>query len=139
MPQPPIAGMMDVFLLKLTEDTKLYKKHLKSAENHANAIRALAQLCENQEVREEYLTRLEEAAGKQGFVDAIRSILGDGKPRSPIQIKNVIVALKKMDLTGYSNPMASIHTTLRRMKKSGEAQEVANLKGEKTYQIIKKG
>ena len=40
-----------------------------------------------------------------------------------------------MDLTNYTNPLASIHTTLRRMKDKGEVQEITNDWGDKVYHI----
>jgi len=39
-----------------------------------------------------------------------------------------------MDLSGYSNPLASIHTTLRRMD-GKEVEEFINDKGEKAWRI----
>jgi hypothetical protein len=42
-----------------------------------------------------------------------------------------------MDLSAYSNAMASIHTTLRRMKESGEVEELLNEKGERAYRLAK--
>lgn len=138
MAKSSITEMMDRMLLELAEESKLQKKYVKAVDNHTNAVRALAALCEDQETKEEYLTRLEEAVGKKGFVDAIRTVIHDGKPRTPIQIKNTITALKLMDLSVYSNAMASIHTTLRRMKKSGEVRETETAKKEKAYELIKK-
>ena len=39
--------------------------------------------------------------------------------------------MKKMDLSGYSNAMASIHTTLRRMKESGGVEEILTRRARK--------
>ena len=99
------------------------------------AIRALANTCEDEEAKGEYILRLEELSGKQGFTDAVRSVMRVGAAMKPVHIRDLIVLLKKMDLNGYSNPMASIHTTLRRMKASGEVEELQNDKGEKVYSL----
>jgi hypothetical protein len=47
----------------------------------------------------------------------------------------LITVGKKMDLSRYSNPMASIHTTLRRMVDSGEVGISENASGEKGYRL----
>jgi len=99
------------------------------------AIRALANVCEDDEVKGEYILRLEELSGKQGFSDAVRSVMRVGAAMKPVHIRDLIVLLKKMDFNGYSNPMSSIHTTLRRMKTSGEVEELQNDKGEKVYRL----
>lgn len=99
------------------------------------AIRALANTCEDEDEKGEYILRLEELSGKQGFTDAVRSVMRAGAAMKPVHIRDLIVLLKKMDLKGYSNPMASIHTTLRRMEASGEIEELQNDKGEKVYRL----
>jgi len=126
---------MDEMLEKLAEATKVYREAEKSVTEYTNAIRALAQVCEDEDTKNEYLLRLEELSGKQGFVDAIRAVLGNHMTMTPIAIKQMIILTKKMSLSDYSNPMASIHTTLRRMKESGEVEETKNIKGEKAYRL----
>src|SRR5271157_5424390 len=104
------------------------------------AIRALASTCEDEEEKADYFARLDESSGKPGFKDAVRSVLrthAQKKPMTPTEIRTWIVLSKKMDLSGYSNAMASIHTTLRRMKESGEVDELLNEKGEKAYRLSK--
>ncbi|MGC1371282.1 MAG: hypothetical protein WA824_04005, partial [Candidatus Sulfotelmatobacter sp.] len=78
---------------------------------------------------------MDEVSGKKGFTEAIRSILRPGAAFKPTHIKDMIVLLRKMDLSGYTNPMASIHTTLRRMRTAGEREELQNDKGEKLYRL----
>lgn len=50
---------------------------------------------------------------------------------TPSGIKDLI----KLDLSGYWNAMASIHTTLRRLKDKGEIEETLNDGGEKAYRL----
>jgi len=100
------------------------------------AIRALANTCEDEDVKDDYLLRLEEMSGKRGFKEAVLSILR-GHPRglTPTEVRTWITLQKKMNLSSYSNPLASIHTTLRRME-GNEVEQFTNSKGEKAWRII---
>jgi hypothetical protein len=135
MPQPPILKTMDDMLAKLAEATRVYRESEKAVREYTDAIRALAQVCEDEEVKASYLLALEDISGKPGFMEAIRSVIRghSNKPHTPAEIRTWIVLGKRLDLSGYSNPMASIHTTLRRLKDKGEIEEVLNEKGEKAY------
>jgi hypothetical protein len=100
------------------------------------ALKAMAKMLEDKEMGDAYLARLEELGGKMGFVAAIRFVLRvSPKPLVPTSIKSLIQIGKKMDLSVYSNPMSSIHTTLRRMKESGEVEEIVTDGGEKAYRL----
>jgi hypothetical protein len=99
------------------------------------AIRALANTCEDEDVKGDYLLRLEEMGGKTGFKDAVLKVLrAYPGGLTPPEIKGRINFLKVMDLSGYSNPLASIHTTLRRME-GGEVEQFVNEVGEKAWRI----
>jgi hypothetical protein len=135
MPQPPILKTMDEMLAKLGDAVRINRESGIAVREYTDAVRALAQVCEDEDIKNEYLTRLEEVSGKKGFVDAIRSVLRPGAAYKTVHIKELIVLLRKMDFTGYTNPMASIHTTLRRMKIAGEIEELQNDKGEKLYRL----
>jgi hypothetical protein len=102
---------------------------------NAAAIKALANTCEDEDVKGDYLLRLEEMSGKPGFKDVVLSILkAHPKGLTPTGIRSWILMGKKMNLSAYSNPLASIHTTLRRMD-GKEVEEFTNNKGEKTWRI----
>jgi hypothetical protein len=131
---------MDGFMAKLRSAIEARTEAEQQIIVFTNAVRGLAKACEDKEIGDSYLVALDELSGKPGFVDAVRSALRWHKEGStPTGIKTFIVTLKKMDLSVYSNPMASIHTTLRRMKESGEVEEFINGQGEKAYRLIKKG
>lgn len=99
------------------------------------AIRALANTCEDEDVKGDYLLRLEELSGKPGFKEVVLSILkGHAKGLTPMEIRTWIALGQRMNLSGYSNPLASIHTTLRRMEGS-EVEQFVNYKGEKSWRI----
>jgi hypothetical protein len=142
MPQPPILKTMDDMLVKLKGYTQQYRDAERAVREYTDAIRALAQVCEDEEIRTNYLLALEEISGRPGFVDAIRSVLRSHasaeKPLSARDIKSWIALEKKLNLASYSNPMASIHTTLRRMKERNEVIETENEKGEKIYMLAVK-
>lgn len=140
MAQSPITKTMDEMLVKLKDATHVYREAEKSVAEYTDAIRALAKVCEDEEVKASYLLKLEEISGKPGFIDAVRSVLKMHypKPLTPKEIRNWIVMGKKLDLSGYSNAMASIHTTLRRMKEYGEIQEVQGQGGERAFRLTNK-
>ncbi|HWY20976.1 MAG TPA: hypothetical protein VNX26_07115 [Candidatus Acidoferrum sp.] len=136
MSKSPIIETMDGFLAKLKESVQQRNELQSRIEQYTTAIKALAQTCENEDVKAEYLTALDELSGKPGFVSAIRTLLRahtDGL--TPGVIKIAIQQAKLMDLTNYSNPAASIYTTLRRMVDSGEVELCTNLSGEKAYRL----
>ena len=74
-------------------------------------------------------------SAKQGFKEVVLTVLRKTQvAMTPREIKNWIALTKKMDFSGYSNPLASIHTTLRRME-GIEVEQVVNSKGEKAWRI----
>lgn len=51
-----------------------------------------------------------------------------------VEIRDLITKNQWMDLSQYSNPLASIYTTIRRMKESGEVEEIEK-DGDKAYKL----
>ena len=73
-------------------------------------------------------------AGPPGFTDSVRNVLRN-KPRysaNAIGVRNLLME-SGYDLAQYSNPLASIHTILKRLAKSGEV-ETSMRDGELYYQ-----
>lgn len=139
MSKSPIIETMDGFLGKLKDAIQQRNEFQSRIEQYTTAIKALAQTCEDQDVKASYLAALDELSGKPGFVSAIRTLLRahtDGL--TPGVIKIAIQQAKLMDLTNYSNPAASIHTTLRRMIESQEVEIVTSATGEKVYRLKRK-
>jgi len=123
----------------LKESIQIVREKEKHIAGLTAAIKSLAAVCEDEDVKAEYLTALDELSGKPGFVSAIRTLLrahSDGL--TPGVIKIAIQQAKLMDLTNYSNPAASIHTTLRRMIESEEVEIVTSATGEKVYRLKRK-
>jgi hypothetical protein len=137
MAESPIVKTLGSLMVQLKEATEAFREAEKSVAGLTAAIRALAQVCEDEEIKTSFLLALEEITGKPGFVEAVRSALKANRhSQTALQIKETIVLMKKMDLSGYSNPMASIHTTLRRLKDRGEIEEGINSNGEKVYRLV---
>jgi hypothetical protein len=135
MSQPPILKAIDEMLVKLADAVRISRESEKAVREYSDAIRALAQVCEDEETKANYLLALEDVTGKPGFTAAVKSVLRPGVAMTPKHVRDLIVFLKKMDLSGYANPMASIHTTLRRMEAKGEIEETTTNKGEKAYRV----
>ena len=112
-------------------------------ERSADYITANANFLPDDE-REEVLEQLAQmVAGPPGFTDAIRMVLSNNPSHSAnaIHVRNLLEK-SKFDLSGYSNPLASIHTILKRLAKQGEVTvDVVN--GEPFYRwkgdVVKSG
>jgi len=135
MSESPIVKTMDEMLAKLKDAVQARAEAEKQITEYTNAIKALAKVVEDEEISTRYLVSLEEVTGKPGFLDAIRSVLRGHPGFTPPQIRWRIDLAKKMDLSAYSNPMASIHTTLRRMVDSGEVETFTDKDGNKAYRL----
>lgn len=137
MGESPIIKTLDEMLAKLKEAIQIRLEAEKQISEYTNAIKALAKVVEDEEAGNAYLVALDELSGKPGFLSMVRTILRfqSGVPITPGQVRTHIQLSKMMDLSGYSNPLASIHTTLRRMKDSGEVEEIVNDRGEKSYRM----
>ena len=73
---------------------------------------------------------------KVGITDSARVILQENFfPMTAGDLKQKIEA-RKLQLTRYANPLAVIHTVLKRLVRSGEVKEVTQAKGKKAYQWI---
>jgi hypothetical protein len=131
----PFDHTMNDLFAKLEAALKQRQEAEIQIATNSAAIRALANTCEDEDAKASYLVALEELSGKPGFMAAIRTILRGhrGEALTPSVIQAGIKVLKLMDLSAYSNPSASIHTTLRRMVESGELEPTTNKNGEKAY------
>jgi len=108
----------------------------KQVEQYIDVIRAMLKIVEDEDKKAEYLNVLDEIVGKTGFLENIRLVLRlRPEGLTPTEIRSMIMLGAKMDLSAYSNPMSSIHTTIRRMVDSGEVESFTNEKGEKAYRM----
>jgi hypothetical protein len=131
----PFEKTMAELFEKLEAATKQRQEAEVYITSSVAAIKALADMCEDEDKKNEYLVTLDEFTGKPGFKQVILSLLRThAKGLTPKEIKSWILLGKKMELSAYSNPLASIHTTLRRMS-GNEAEEFVNAKGEKAWRL----
>lgn len=135
--QTPFEQTMNELFRKLEVAAKQRLEADIQITSNSAAIRALAATCEDEGEKTGYLLLLDEICGKPGFKDVVLSVLkAHPKGLTPKEVRSWILLGKKMDLSTYSNPLASIHTTLRRMD-GKEVEEFTNNKGEKAWRLIK--
>jgi hypothetical protein len=102
-----------------------------------HAMEAMAGTCEDFQKKMAYLDDIHGIAARIGFQDAIRSALGFPnhlEGMTPVEIRDFISKSGWMDLGAYNNPLASIHTTLRRMKENEEVDEI-DKSGDKAFRL----
>ena len=110
------------------------------------ACREWEALARQRTALEERLTQLTETIGtltrlcgltpkiEWGLTDACRAILRNAaSPMTPVEVRNRLAAIG-FDLSEYSNELASIHTVLKRLKKSGELRFVPRAGGKHAYE-----
>ena len=136
MSASPIIKTMEEMLLKLKDAIQVRTEADKQITEYTNAVRALAKVVEDEDTSAAYLIALDEIIGKYGFMDAVRFVIrGHPEGLTPQGVRDWIVIGKKMDLSVYTNPLASIHTTLRRLVEAGEIEPFQNKKGERAYRV----
>jgi hypothetical protein len=69
-----------------------------------------------------------------GLTDACRVVLRTAaRPLTPVEVRNKLAAIG-FDLTSYANELAAIHTTLKRLNRSGELRFVPRGAGRHAYE-----
>ena len=85
---------------------------------------------------ERSIDRVTKAHLTMGITDLSREILKENFfPMTAGQVREKLEA-RKLDLSRYSNPLAVIHTVLKRLVKNGEVRIVPQQRGKKAYQWI---
>jgi len=106
---------------------------------HAHTVvTELQNLCADQDQREFWggAERLVKAHLKVGITEAVRVILQENFfPMTAVDLKKQIEA-RKLDINRYANPLAVIHTVLKRLVQAGDVKVVAPMNGLKAYQWI---
>lgn len=92
------------------------------------AARSILATTEDESEIVEFQGALDEVIEPTGFTDAIRKVLqaANGEILTPTEIKDRLPAAG-FRLSGYSNPLASIHTILKRMSKNESAYRVESV------------
>jgi len=98
----------------------------------------LQNLCADQDQRNFWRSadRVVKADLKVGITEAVRVILQENFfPMTAVDLKKQIEA-RKLNIQRYTNPLAVIHTVLKRLVQNGDVRVVAPINGLKAYQWI---
>ena len=109
----------------------------KIARRHA-VVSELQNLCAERDKRsfDRRVDRVIKADLKVGITEAVRVILQENFfPMTAIDLKKNIES-RKLNIQRYANPLAVIHTVLKRLVQSGDVRVVAPINGLKAYQWI---
>ena len=101
-------------------------------------VSKLQDLCAEEDQRQfkKAVDRVIKADLKVGITEAVRVILQDNFfPMTAVDLKKQIEA-RKLNIQRYANPLAVIHTVLKRLIQSGDVKVVAPINGLKAYQWI---
>ena len=107
------------------------------ARRHA-VVSELQNLCAERDKRsfDRRIDRVIKADLKVGITESARVILQENFfPLTASELKERIEA-RKLNVARYANPLAVIHTVLKRLVQSGEVRVVLQTKGNKAYQWI---
>jgi len=66
------------------------------------------------------------------ITDAIRLAMRSGVPMTPLDVRERLLSIG-VDLSGYSNDLAVIHTVLKRLNESGELRLIPHPSGKTSY------
>lgn len=115
-------------LSELMENREMLESELEAVDSKILklqwAVRGVGNLC-NANPETEYPHLFPESASPDiGFTDAIREVLQTEPGEeffTPVNVRTVLEH-RGFDLKKYKNPLASIHTILKRLEKSGQAR-----------------
>ncbi len=109
----------------------------RNIEHTAELISANANFLPEEERAAQLQKLAEMVAGPPGFTDSVRNVLRN-VPSQALTAKKVRDLLRGVgfDLSSYTNPLASIHTILKRLAERGEV-EVSESNGEVRYRWSK--
>lgn len=96
------------------------------------AIEALAYMLDDPEDTSSEISEMEEILGPGGLTEAVRRALqaSTAKGMTPVEVRDALAG-SGFDLSGYANPLAAIHTILKRLVKGDDARS-AIIDGDKT-------
>lgn len=125
-----VVTIYSVALRKLLEKRDELNRKI---EHTAELISANANFLPEEERAAQLQKLAEMVAGPPGFTDSVRNILR-GVQAQALSAKKVRDLLRGagFDLSSYTNPLASIHTILKRLVERGEA-EIVESNGEVQY------
>jgi hypothetical protein len=102
------------------------------------AVRAMIDLLEGEPEYESYLERFDDVVRPAGLTAAISALLqvaGDAG-LTPMEVRDA--ATKSNVLQGHSNPLASVHTVLKRLSKTDNFEKITK-DGQPAYRFVSAG
>jgi hypothetical protein len=109
---------LESYLGKLKEATIERSKLTKQIKRFEDAARSILATTEDEEEIATYQEQLDDIIEPTGFTDAIRKVLqaANGDAMTAMEVKDALPGIG-FPLSGYSNPLASVHTILKRLGK----------------------
>jgi hypothetical protein len=110
---------LESYLEKLKATTAERAKLTKQIKRFEDAARSILATTEDGEEIATYQEKLDDIIEPTGFTDAIRKVLqaANGEAMTAIEVKDALPGVG-FPLSGYSNPLASVHTILKRLGKN---------------------
>jgi hypothetical protein len=117
----PQQSAMDSYLSELTELIAERQNLNRRISKVEKVVRGMIELLDTEEEQMEYLEKLHDILPPSGLTTAIEQVLRSEKRAfAPTEIRDRV----REYLLAHSNPMASVHTVLKRLVKAGGVQPV---------------
>jgi phage terminase large subunit-like protein len=126
---------------KALEDSKKDLRKLVSQRDEINlkierkqaVIKALANALDDPDEASAQIAEMDEIVSPVGLTDKIRIVLRSSMDGfTAVEVRGMLEALK-FDLSDYSNALATIHTTLKRLERAKEVKSEITPTGDKVY------
>lgn len=110
---------LESYLGKLKEATVERSKLTKQIKRFEDAARSILATTEDEHEVATYQEMLDDIIEPTGFTDAIKKVLqtANGEAMTATEVKDALPGAG-FPLSGYSNPLASVHTILKRLGKT---------------------
>lgn len=132
----PRSGSYNMALRSAEEEIESLKARLESLETDKKLIEQRIQMVQGTITALSPLCADEEGAESRGLKDACLHVLkASYEPLSVPDIKGHLLA-QGVQMSGYKNPLAVLHTTLNRMVGSGDAQKIDDKAGKVRFRRI---
>lgn len=125
---------LDHYLAQLKSATVERTKLTKRIRRLEDAARSILAMTEDEEEITTYQERLDDIIEPTGFTDAICKVLqaANGEAMTAVEVRDALPSVGFL-LSGYSNPLATVHTILKRLVENTFLYNVeAEKKEEKT-------
>lgn len=126
---------IDAYISELTELAQKRMEIERRSARVEKGVRAMIDLLDGEPEYETYLEKLDDVLKPAGLTIAILALVkaaGDSG-LTPVEVKDMARTM----LSGHSNPVASVHTILKRLAKNGEIEPIAK-DGKPAYRAMKR-